>query len=248
MNTLANKTGVIEMRKRMGLLALFLMAAVVLSVAAAALKAWADKEVIPFDVAEIFFEENATDGDLGIHVSFDGEGWRKVKVMSPDRRKIFEVKNGGSLREIGSTEVFTESEEPSFEDLPREELLALFPEGEYEFEGETVEGDKLVGTATLTHNMPAAPEIVSAGPMVVRWNLVPDPNAPASVIVGYQVVVEKDQEGEPELAFSVDMSATATSVTVPPEFFEPGKDYKVEVIAIETSGNKTITEAPFETE
>ena len=39
-----------------------------------------------------------------------------------------------------------------------------------------------------------------------------------------------------------------TSVTIPPEFMEPGMDYKVEVLAREESGNKTITEVEFETE
>ena len=39
-----------------------------------------------------------------------------------------------------------------------------------------------------------------------------------------------------------------TSITVPAEFFEASKDYKVEIIVMETSGNKTITEVGFETE
>ena len=39
-----------------------------------------------------------------------------------------------------------------------------------------------------------------------------------------------------------------TSVTVPADFMRPGGEYKVEVIAIERSGNRTITEVEFETE
>jgi hypothetical protein len=87
----------------------------------------------------------------------------------------------------------------------------------------------------------------TTGPVVVRWNLVADPNPPDSVITGYHVVVELDEEGQPELAVSADLPATATSLTVPPEFLRPGRSYKVEVIATETSGNKTITEVPFTT-
>jgi hypothetical protein len=111
-----------------------------------------------------------------------------------------------------------------------------------------------MGTATLTHNLPAAPritapvedrEIDSAQPLVVRWELVPNP--PGSAIEAYQVIVEKDEEEERLRVFSIDMPKTATSVTVPAEFFEPGKEYKVEVLAIETSGNKTISEVSFET-
>jgi len=217
---------------------------------------WAGKEQLPFDRAEIFLELNATDGDLGVQFFFDADGWEEITIVTPDGRKMVDIKVKGNAGVIGLTEVFSESAEPSFDELSLEEFLALFPEGEYQLFGKTVEGDRLVGEATLTHDLPDPPEIVSpeedeevnsAAPVVIEWNLVADPDPPASVIIGYQVVVEKDQEGEPELAFSVDMPATATSVTVPPEFLEPGKGYKVEVIAIETSGNKTITEVPFET-
>jgi hypothetical protein len=47
--------------------------------------------------------------------------------------------------------------------------------------------------------------------------------------------------------FSVDLPASTTSVTVPAEFLEPGTQYKVEVLAIEASGNQTITEVEFMT-
>ena len=45
-----------------------------------------------------------------------------------------------------------------------------------------------------------------------------------------------------------DMPAAARSVTVPPEFIEPDATYKYEVLAIEVSGNQTITETEFDTE
>ncbi len=37
-------------------------------------------------------------------------------------------------------------------------------------------------------------------------------------------------------------------MTVPPEFMDPGTEYKYEVLAIEASGNQTITEREFETD
>jgi hypothetical protein len=219
---------------------------------------WAEQpEVIPFDELRIFFEENATDGDLGIHALFDGEAWDITMIISPDWRRIFWVRAKGSVGEIGLTELFFESEEPSFDDLPREEFIALFREGEYYFIGKTVEGDWLFGEATLTHDMPAEPEIVSPtedaevdpdADLTIEWVTVPDPDPPDSVIEAYQIVAEKDEDEERLRVFSVDMLSTDTSVTVPSEFFEPGKDYKVEVLAVETSGNQTISEVPFATE
>ena len=114
-----------------------------------------EEKVIEFDEAKIFFEFNATDLDLGIHIFFDAEGWKEVRVSGPGGT-TFQVKNGGSLKEIGSTEVFTESAEPPLDEENLQEsmaeFLARFPEGEYEFKGKTVEGKKLVGTAVLTHN------------------------------------------------------------------------------------------------
>ena len=45
--------------------------------------------------------------------------------------------------------------------------------------------------------------------------------------------------------FSADLPASATSVTIPREYLEPGTDYKLEVQAIEASGNQTLTELEF---
>ena len=213
----------------------------------------AQKDKIPFDDAEIFFEFNSTDLDLGIQIFFDADGWKNVKVISPDK-KIFEVRNGGSLGEIGSTEVFTESEEPELDEGNLEEsmaeFLALFPEGEYKFFGKTVEGDKLVGTAVLTHDLPVAVSLNLDQFPTIMWT--DNSGAGDPEIVGYQVITELVVVASEErvFEFSVDLPASATQVTVPDEFVELADgfeeeevlEYKVEVIAIEASGNKTITE------
>lgn len=250
------------MRRDERMLPLFLVGLVALMVGAAAPEllghnnnVWAN-DTIPFSDAAIFFELNATDNDLGVQFFLDGEAWKKVKIVSPGGCRIIEVNVKGFAKEIGLTELFSESAEPSLDELPREEFLALFPQGVYEFFGRTVEGECLVGEATLTHDIPAAPAIVApeddeavdpGEPVIIEWELAPNPDPPESVIVAYQVIVEKDEEAERLRVFSVDVSNEATSVTVPPEFFESGKAYKVEVLAIETSGNKTITELSFET-
>ncbi len=112
----------------------------------------------------------------------------------------------------------------------------------------------MTGKARLTHAIPDAPELLlpaedadNVGPnnTVIMWNTVPNPQG--SKIVGYQVVVEREEGNL--LVFSVDVepSTTPMSVTVPPEYMEPGTEYKYEVLAIETSGNRTISEREFET-
>jgi hypothetical protein len=61
-------------------------------------------------------------------------------------------------------------------------------------------------------------------------------------IVGYEVIVEEE---ESEKIFKVDLPGDATSVQVPPEFIALGEKFEFEVLAIEKSGNQTITEDEF---
>ena len=51
----------------------------------------------------------------------------------------------------------------------------------------------------------------------------------------------------PRGGWSSRVAALSTSVTVLPELLEPGEDYFFEVLAIEGSGNQTITEGCFST-
>jgi hypothetical protein len=63
--------------------------------------------------------------------------------------------------------------------------------------------------------------------------------------IGYQVTVEREN---PPRVLSADVPPKSTSFTVPADFLEPGTAYKFEVLAIEVSGNQTITVSSFETE
>ena len=217
---------------------------------------------IPFSAATIIIEVNSTDGDSGIQIFLDGEGWDLVDIMAPDGTTIVDVMGEGSVGLQGITEFFFESAEPSFDDLPLDEFLVQFPEGEYKFLGMTTEGDELVGTATLTHILPCGPEIITPeeddevdpDDTVIIWEAVTkefdaDGECKDSTeleIVSYQVIVLRE-EPEPILEFSVTLPPTATMVTVPSEFLLPATEYKFEVLAIEASGNQTLTESTFTT-
>jgi hypothetical protein len=213
---------------------------------------------IPFSKAKIIFEFNSSGPDLGIQVSLDGEPWREIKIVDPKARTLLDIEAKGRLKRFGLTELFAESDEPNFADVPAADILERFPAGIYEFFGKTVEGDKLVGTATLTHAIPDGPSNVSAqvGPgntVVISWVAPPLVSSLTGLqinIVGYQVIVERadnDQLGVAPRIFDVKLP-TVTSVTVPPEFLEPGTQYKFEVLVIEAGGNQSITEGnPFVT-
>ncbi|HEX2486795.1 MAG TPA: hypothetical protein VHQ66_15925 [Myxococcota bacterium] len=203
----------------------------------------------PLPIAKIYFEYNSSANDLGVHVIADGEDWRRFQLENPAGRKLIRLDARGPYRELGLTELFFEGAEPSLDDVPLDELLALFPEGEYEFEALGVDGVEQVGVGILRHAIPAGPEVTAdVGPgdsIAIRWELVdaPPPGFPSRPIdvVAYQVIVEP---------FQVNLPGTATQVTLPPEFaasLAPG-EHPFEVLAIEASGNQTITEGSFTTQ
>ena len=171
-------------------------------------------------------------------------------MTGPNGDVMFSVMAASSVGMQGITEFFFESAEPSFDEQSLEELLELFPEGKYRLSGTTTEGRKLRGTALLTHALPDAPvlvfpiegEEVDPNDAVFSWQLVADP--PSSWIVRYQVIVECE---EPVFrVLDVLVGPTVDSLTVPPEFLEEGADEcKWEVLAIERSGNQTISETEF---
>ena len=243
----------IGMTKHMRMLPAFLAVVVILLVTAT--KIWA----IPFEDTKIIIETNATAGDAGIQISVDATGWKRLEVFDPNGQKIVDVRGSGSVGKQGVTELFFESAEPSFEEQTLDELFALFPEGNYIFKGTTVDGKTLDGKATFKHNIPAGPEIVSPAegavlnpnePVVIDWEPVTDPfPGTDSVIdiVGYQVIVERVKP-QPLVVYSVNLPATVTQVTVSPEFIQANADYNFEVLAIEASGNQTISEGNFKTQ
>ena len=240
----------IGMTRHTHLLLVFLLAAVTLLVTVP--KLWA----IPYSKTKIIIETNATAGDAGIQISLDAAGWTRLEVFDPDGQQVLDVGGFGSVGLTGITELFFESAEPSFEELPLDQLLARFPAGQYSFEGTTVDGQALTGKATLSHAIPNGPVIVSPleGAVVnpsktlIKWKSVtaPFPGTDSPItIAGYQVIVERVK---PSLrVFSVDLPATATQVTVPSAFMEPKTVYKFEVLAIEAGGNQTLSSSFFST-
>jgi hypothetical protein len=199
-----------------------------------------------FEEAEIFFEYNDTDGDLGVHVFLDGDDWNKVRLVHPNGKSIFEVKTKGAYEQLGLSELFFEGAEPELSVVPLAEMLGKFPEGTYLFKGKTVDGDDITGEGELSHAIPDGPETqirVSATSIEISWMPVTAPptgfpNLPIN-IVGYEVIVDEE--------FRVTLDGSATSVTLPPEFvamLEPG-EHEYEVLAIEEGGNKSITEEEF---
>jgi hypothetical protein len=210
------------------------------------------KETIPFSDARIRIEVNSTDGDSGLHVLLDAEGWKFVNIFSPTGKLIFTVEGGGGVGKTGLTELFFESAEPGFEDLPLDKFLERFPEGNYRFTGKTLTGKDLASIAKLTHAIPAGPVLVSPAQdsvqdvdnTVVRWEPVADPKG--SRITRYEVLVVEDGP-VPNRVLSAVLPGSKSSMIVPPTFLRRNASYKCEVLAIERGGNQTLSENAFRT-
>ena len=80
----------------------------------------------PYDEANLFFELNNTDGDLGIHALIDGEAWKKLKIEDPRGRKMLDIRVKGRLKRQGLTEIFFESAEPTFDELDPQDFFRRF--------------------------------------------------------------------------------------------------------------------------
>jgi hypothetical protein len=211
----------------------------------------AGAQPVEFSDARLKVEINATDGDAGLQIFLDGEGWNGVELRDPQGNAILGVNVTGGAQNYGLTELFSESSEPPFETFPLQEFKELFPEGTYTFRGTSIDGKSMRGTATLTHDFPDGPKILSPTPdsrvrrdqVVVKWAPV---TTPAGIdIDGYQVLVVQE---EPVLrVFSADLPETATVLKIPARFVQPRTEYKVEVLTIEAGGNQTLTELSFRT-
>ena len=199
---------------------------------------------IPFPVASVHFEHNATDGDMEVVFQVKGghDGLAELTVVSPDGRTVLAFKAPDSST-LGMRQFRFESPEPP--DVTA--LKAAYPEGVYEFSGKTSSGAKLVGKSTLSHRLSAptavaepapAAEDVSAKGLKISWNAV-------AGVASYIVGIKHD-------GLNVNVTAllpgSATAFAVPDGFLSPGRKYKVSIGTVTREGNISFVETTFTTE
>jgi len=233
------------------------------------------QEAEEFDEAQLYFELNDTDGDLGLHGLIDGDEWKNLQISDANKRTLLNVQVRSALRRQGMTEFFFESGEPGFDELSPEDFLARFPEGTYAIEGKTLEGDALESEVEISHVMAGPPANVRVNeeesavncdaeelpvvsePVTISWDGVtqshPTVGTPgvAVTVQLYQVVGEIEREGEtPEvLEFSVNLPAGVTSFEFPEDFTGLAEEeIKFEIVTKLDNGNQTAVESCFEIE
>lgn len=226
----------------------------------------------PFKLTNIHFETNSSACDMGIQISFDTDGITEGSVEGPNEQVVYHFRSVDGMEGTHDvTEGFQERVEPPIIDLenalgcepaedaiPLNELLAAWPAGTYEFEGQS-SGVEFEGVARLTHKIPAGPEITAPSDgaivphdasLLIRWNKVTRPILPRLgpvEIAGYHVLVVDVTvpvlaPGKTKTSFDADVSKNETSFVVPKQYLEPNRIYELEILATEKGGNQTITE------
>ena len=104
-----------------------------------------------FAVSNVYFEQNATDGDVEIVFKVKGgdKGFAMLTVVSPDGRTVIDFTAPESTT-LGIRQFHFESPEPKDVDG----LKAAYPEGIYKFRGYNMNGKKFYGESTLNHKLP----------------------------------------------------------------------------------------------
>jgi hypothetical protein len=229
---------------------------------AASAQSLVQRNVVPLKEAKLNIEHNATDNDTGFQGAIDSEGWKELKVRGPEG-VVLEFEAAGKLRTLGLTELFFETVEPENAEVPIPQMLSKLPAGNYRIYGPIPGSDSgfTVGTAWLTHVIPAGPVLLSpaegatvwAGELLMKWRPVTKTIYGGPVkIIAYQLIVEKVAAPNPHMigkqgSLSMYLPPTVTQIAIPRGFLERATPYAWEVLAIEQSGNQTLSSGEFET-
>lgn len=191
--------------------------------------------------SELFLtlEQNATDGDTEVVLFAKGqdEGLRSLAIRAPGGRQVASV--SGDHHGIGLREFHLESAEPPDLDA----VLASFPEGTYWFTGKTVSGDCLKGSASLSHEIAPATELltpeedaeVAVDALVLSWT---------AVVGAERYVIELNNEDSGS-EFTFEVFPPTTSLPIPAALVEPDSEYQFAVGVKTATGNITFVELNF---
>jgi hypothetical protein len=213
-------------------------------------------EAVELDEAKVFIEWNSTDSDHGIQFFWDSEGFTSMSISTADGSLV--VDTFDNVFDQGLTEVAIESVEPETSEQTRAQFFERFPEGTYNFSGTSIDGEDIEGGVEFTHDLLEPVVFTKINLPKIEW-MEPefkDETTEPLDVVGYELVVELvvlvgEDDDEEERVFKevATLPAGVSKYIVSPTFMKviknpPGEIYelKVEILADEPSGNRTITE------
>ena len=185
-------------------------------------------------------EYTVTENETMIRVAAETEtALTSVDIRDPHGNPIMMMRtHRGRGLALSGFEIETEETEPGG-------LIGRYPEGTYEFRARTTDGRIVLGSASLSHELPKAPVIlypsegelnVPSSNLTVRWQ-------PQGEAEGYVVSLEQDDND----GITVNLDADTSQFTVPARILEPNTETQVEVGAIGSNGNCTLVEVTFMT-
>jgi hypothetical protein len=197
------------------------------------------KTCLEFSELSMTLERNATDGDTEVVIFAKGQdaGLKRLVIAGPNGNHVAAFT--GSGKGVGIREFVLESAEPPDLDL----VLASFPEGEYTISGRTVDGECIVGTASLSHQVapattlitPTEEQTVPVDQVVLSW---------AAVAGTERYVVELNNETTGS-EFTFQIFPPTTSLAIPAHFLQAGSEYQFGVGVRTTNNNITFVETTF---
>jgi hypothetical protein len=195
---------------------------------------------IPFDEARIFVEHNATDDDAEVVIDIDAEvGLERLTLVAPDGAEVLNLR--AEHLGLGLRKFALETPEPSLH-----AVLSAYPPGEYRFYGRSVDGQFLFSTASLSHALPEAPDLIY--PLAGSTD-VPTSGASAIWTAGsdaasFFLEIESDDLG---LDVKSNVAGDAGSFGFPEGWLAGGTEYQLGLGSRADNGNLTVIEIDFTT-
>jgi hypothetical protein len=198
---------------------------------------------LPFAVASVHFEQNATDGDLEVVFEVRGgaAGLARLTVVSSDGRTVIDF-TAPDASTLGIRQFRFESPEPG--DVAS--LKSAYPEGVYTFTGATGTGSKLHGTSRLSHSLPAPVAVLrpAAGARDVGTRDLGITWTPVQNLAAYILYIEQHELG---VEITARLPGSAAAFAVPNGFLVPGRAYQLGIGAVTKQGNISFVETTFTT-
>ena len=196
-----------------------------------------------FAVAKVYFEQNATDGDVEVvfQVKAGDDGLSELIVVSPDNRTVINFRAPDSST-MGIRQFQFESPEPPNATA----LMAAYPEGIYVFSGKTAAGAAFSGKSTLNHRLPATTEFLSPRPASKRVS-VQDLKISWRAVAGVASYIVKIENDDLNVKIAATVPGASTNFAVPNGFLLPGTEYELSVGTVTPDGNISFVETTFTT-
>ena len=118
----------------------------------------------PFEIADIFFELNATARDVGVHVSLDAESWKRAAHPGAPRPQIIEVDADAAVAQDRAHRAVLRGRGAIAGRGPVLAFLSCSRPGNYSFLGTTTESQLLRSTDRLTTDIPCPVRVLSPQP------------------------------------------------------------------------------------